>query len=76
MAIRSAAAFANTAVRTNERGIGRQQPDSVAFDHKGRMYRFGINLSEQEVLRMIKTIHLKVLIREDWSDVEPLPVLK
>jgi hypothetical protein len=62
-------------IRTNEGGNGRPRPDSVAFDHEGRTYRFGISLSEQEVLRLIKTIRLKVLIRDDWSEVEPLPVM-
>ena len=52
-----------------------EAPDSLAFEHKGRMYRFGINLSEQEVLRLVKTIRTKVQIRDDWAEVEPLPVL-
>ena len=63
-------------IRLNDDHHQRRTPDSVAFDYKGRIYRFGIDLSEQEVLRLVKTIRNKVLIREDWAEVEPLPVLK
>ena len=64
------------AIRANDNHFARRPLDCVAFDHKGRIYRFGINLSEQEVLHLVKTIHMKVPIREDWAEVEPLPVLK
>ena len=57
-------------------GHAQGRPNTVGFDHKGRTYHFGASLSEQEVLRLVKTIRLKVSIREDWSEVEPLPVVK
>jgi hypothetical protein len=63
-------------MRWNDDSHGSRRPDTVAFDHKGRTYHFGAGLSEQEVLRLIKTIRLKFAIREDWSEVEPLPVVK
>jgi hypothetical protein len=63
-------------MRWNDDGHGQRRPDTVGFDYKGRTYHFGASLSEQEVLRLIKTIRLKVSIREDWSEVDPLPVVK
>ena len=63
-------------MRWNGDAQGQGRPDMVSFDYKGRTYRFGASLSEQEVLRLIKTIRLKVPIRDDWSEVEPLPVGK
>ncbi len=53
----------------------RRRPDAVAFDHNGRTYRFGHRLSEQEVMRLIKTIRSKYPIRDAWDDAEPLPVI-
>jgi hypothetical protein len=63
-------------MRWNGDAQGQGRPNTVGFDYKGRTYHFGTSLSEQEVLRLIKTIRLKVSIREDWSEVEPLPVAK
>ena len=63
-------------MRWNDDAQGQGRPDMVGFDYKGRTYHFGASLSEQEVLRLIKTIRLKVAIRDDWSEVEPLPVGK
>jgi hypothetical protein len=62
-------------MRWNGDAQGQGRPDMVGFDYKGRTYHFGTSLSEQEVLRLIKTIRLKVPIREDWSEVDPLPVV-
>ena len=47
---------------------------AVAFDHKDRTYRFGVGLSEPEVMRLIKTIRSRFPIRDDWNEAEPLPV--
>ena len=55
---------------------GQRHPDMVAFDHKSRTYRFGKGLSEQEIMRLIKTIQSRFPIPEAWNDVEPLPVLE
>jgi hypothetical protein len=63
-------------IRWNDGALGMAMSDRVGFDYMGRTYQFGARLSEQEVLRLIKTIRLKVSIREDWSEVEPLPVVK
>jgi hypothetical protein len=63
-------------IRWNDGVQGVARSDRVGFDCNGRTYQFGARLSEQEVLRLIKTIRLKVSIREDWSEVEPLPVRK
>ena len=52
----------------------RSRARSVAFDHQGRTYHFGVGLSEQEVMRLIKTIRTRFPIRDDWNEVEPLPV--
>ncbi len=54
----------------------RHRPNSVAFDHKGKTYRFGCALTEPEVMRLIKTIRSRFPIRDDWSEAEPLPVMK
>jgi hypothetical protein len=62
--------------RFNDDSGGSRPPDRVAFDHKRRTFHFGASLSEQEVLRLIKTIQTKVSIREDWNEVEPLPVVR
>jgi hypothetical protein len=63
-------------MRWNDDGHWQRPPDMVGFDYKGRNYHIGASLSEQEVLRLIKTIRLKVAIRDDWSEVEPLPVVR
>jgi hypothetical protein len=59
----------------DEYNTGRR-PDMVAFDHNRRTYRFGHGLSEQEFMRLIKTIRSRFPIRDDWNDVEPLPVVR
>jgi len=45
---------------------------SVAFDHGGKTHRFGIQLSESEARRLIKTIEDRYKIEEDKD--EALPV--
>jgi hypothetical protein len=46
----------------------------ITDDYEGRIHHFGVGLSEQEVLRIVLTIRLRFPIRNDWDDVEPLPV--
>ena len=50
--------------------------NSVVFEYGGRCYRFGAGLSEEEVLRMVRTIRDRFRIKDHVDDVEPLPVLR
>jgi hypothetical protein len=54
----------------------KHRPTSIKFDHKGKTYQFGCLLSEPEVMRLIKTIRSRFPIRDDWSEAEPLPVIR
>jgi hypothetical protein len=55
---------------------GRIRADSVVFDYRGKTYRIGYQLYESEAIRLVKTIRERFPIRDDWSEAEPLPVVK
>jgi len=61
-------------LQQNESYAGVYRPKSVGFDYKGRTYHFGEHLSEHEIARLIKTIRSRFPIRDDWREVDPLPV--
>jgi hypothetical protein len=63
-------------MRSLEEHHGVRGADTVAFDHNGRTCRIGHGLSEQEVMRLVKTIRSRFPIGDDWSEVEPLPVVR
>jgi hypothetical protein len=63
-------------VRPSEVRSRHGRSNSVAFEHRGLTYHFGTGLSEQEVVRLVKTIRSRFLIRDDWNDAEPLPVIQ
>ncbi len=50
--------------------------NSVVFDYGRKLHRFGTGLSEEEVLRMVKTIRDRFRIKDHVDDVEPLPVVR
>jgi hypothetical protein len=49
---------------------------AILFEHGGQTHYFGSGLSEHELVRLVKTIRSRLPIRDDWNDVEPLPVVK
>jgi hypothetical protein len=52
-------------------------PSEVVFDlERGGTHRFGYRLSELEVARLVKTIRDRFPIRDDWKEVEPLPIAR
>ncbi len=54
-----------------------RRPSEVAFDvQRAGTHRFGYGLSELEVTRLVKTIRDRFPIRDDWKEVEPLPVTR
>ncbi len=53
------------------------RPSEVAFDvERAGTYQFGYGLSELEVTRLVKTIRDRFSIRDDWKEVEPLPIAR
>jgi hypothetical protein len=53
------------------------RPSQVAFDvDRCGTYQFGYGLSELEVARLVKTIRDRFPIRDDWKEVEPLPIAR
>jgi hypothetical protein len=53
------------------------RPSEVAFDmERGGTHQFGYGLSELEVARLVKTIRDRFPIRDDWKEVEPLPIAR
>jgi hypothetical protein len=65
-------------VRSLTRGSSEGTPvaNSVVFEYGGRCYHFGTGLSEEEVLRLVRTIRDRYRIKDHVDDVEPLPVLR
>jgi hypothetical protein len=55
--------------------IGDRGPNAVLFEHGGQTHHFGSGLSKHELVRLVKTIRSKLPIRDDWNDVESLPVV-
>ena len=45
----------------------------IAFDHGGKTHSFANGLSSYEIVRLVKTIRMKVRIPDDLDDAEPLP---
>jgi hypothetical protein len=56
--------------------IGDRGANAVLFEQGRQTRHFGSGLSEQELVRLVKTIRSRLPIRDDWNDVEPLPFVK